>query len=70
MIDRVWWIWQTLDPAKRTNAIAGTDTFLNQPPSPDTTLDTPIDLGWAGQPPTTMRQLMSTTDGPFCYIYL
>lgn len=72
MIDRVWWIWQQLDPETRTgaNGIAGTGTFLNMPPSPDTTLDTVLNLGYAAGPPQTMRDLMSTTDGPMCYIYL
>ncbi|KMU76698.1 hypothetical protein CISG_05841 [Coccidioides immitis RMSCC 3703] len=45
MIDRVWWIWQNLDLKNRQNAIHGTGTFLNDPPSPDTTLDTMVDLG-------------------------
>ncbi|KAL1612708.1 hypothetical protein SLS60_000937 [Paraconiothyrium brasiliense] len=72
MIDRVWWIWQLLDQKTRTgtNGIAGTGTFLDSPPSANTTLDTIIDLGYAAGPPVTMRDLMSTTDGPFCYTYL
>ncbi|KAL7619804.1 hypothetical protein AAE478_010349 [Parahypoxylon ruwenzoriense] len=70
MIDLVWWMWQLLDFKNRRNAISGTGTFLNSPPSPDTTLDDVIDLGYAGGGPITMRELMSTTDGPFCYIYL
>ncbi|KAF2192260.1 Di-copper centre-containing protein [Zopfia rhizophila CBS 207.26] len=72
MIDRTWWIWQSLDYNKRTGAsgIAGTGTFLNTPPSPDTTLDTVIDLGYAAGPPVKMADLLSTTEGPFCYIYL
>ncbi|KAJ5542202.1 Tyrosinase [Penicillium sp. DV-2018c] len=70
MIDRTWWIWQNLNPRKRTNAISGTGTFLNGPPSPNTTLDTPIDLEYAGGQTVTMRDLMSTVSGPFCYVYL
>jgi tyrosinase len=69
MIDRTWWVWQTLDLKNRKNAIAGTGTFLNGPPSANTTLDTPIDLGYAAGPPVKMRDLMSTTEGPLCYIY-
>lgn len=71
-IDRTWWIWQLLDVKKRTGAegISGTGTFLNTPPSPNTTLDTMIDLGYAAGPAVPMRDLMSTIDGPFCYIYL
>ncbi|KAF1363488.1 Di-copper centre-containing protein [Lizonia empirigonia] len=72
MIDRTWWIWQQLDKNTRTGekGISGTGTFLNAPPSANTTLDTPIDLGYAASPAVTMRDLMSTTEGPFCYIYL
>lgn len=72
MIDRTWWIWQMLDQRTRTGAagISGTGTFLDTPPSPNTTLDTMVDLGYAAGPPQAMRDLMSTTDGPFCYIYL
>jgi tyrosinase len=72
MIDRTWWMWQMLDRETRTGeeGISGTGTFLNQPPSPDTTLDTIIDLGYTAGPPIKMRDLMSTTGGPMCYIYL
>ena len=72
MIDRVWWIWQLLDKKTRTGAkgISGTGTFLNMPESANTPLDTVIDLGYAAGPPVKMRDLMSTTDGPFCYTYL
>ncbi|KAF2708625.1 Di-copper centre-containing protein [Pleomassaria siparia CBS 279.74] len=70
-IDRTWWIWQTLDKKTRSGAegISGTGTFLNNPASPNTTLDTIIDLGFSAGPAVTVRDLMSTTDGPLCYIY-
>ncbi|KAJ4293127.1 hypothetical protein N0V90_008409 [Kalmusia sp. IMI 367209] len=72
MIDRVWWIWQLLDHKERIGAkgISGTGTFLNVPASANTTLDTVIDLGYAAGPPMKMRDLMDTTEGPFCYAYL
>jgi tyrosinase len=71
MIDRVWWIWQHLDLEKRQLAISGTGTFMNHPSSPNTTLDTMVDLGLAvRRAPAAMRDLMSTTAGPFCYVYL
>jgi tyrosinase len=71
MIDRTWWIWQSLDYDTRTGekGIAGTGTFLDQPPSANTTLDTPIDLGYATGSTVKMADLMSITEGPFCYIY-
>ena len=72
MIDRTWWIWQQLDKKTRTGekGISGTGTFLNNPPSAKTTLDTPIDMGYAAGPVVTMNDLMSTTEGPLCYIYV
>ncbi|KAI4860409.1 Di-copper centre-containing protein [Hypoxylon rubiginosum] len=69
MIDLTWWTWQHLDYNNRLNAISGTGTFLDSPPSANTTLDTVIDLSYAGGGPIAMRELMSTTDGPFCYTY-
>ncbi|KAK7960348.1 Di-copper centre-containing protein, partial [Apiospora saccharicola] len=69
MIDLVWWVWQMMDIPNRQNAVAGTNTFLNQPPSANTTLDTVIDLFYAGGGPITMRELTSIHDGPFCYTY-
>jgi tyrosinase len=72
MIDRTWWIWQSLDSKTRTSGkgISGTGTFLNGPPSANTTMDTMIDLGHAAGPPVKMADLMSTTAGPMCYIYI
>ncbi|KAE8351517.1 hypothetical protein BDV28DRAFT_136945 [Aspergillus coremiiformis] len=70
MIDRVWWIWQNLDLWKRLYAISGTGTFLNNPASPNTTLSTVIDIGFANGGPIAMQDLMSTTAGPFCYVYM
>lgn len=72
MVDRTWWIWQQLDLKTRTGeqGISGTGTFSNVPPSSNTTLNTPIDLGYAASPTVTMKDLMSTTEGPLCYIYL
>lgn len=72
MIDRVWWIWQMLDPKNRVHgkdALAGTNTFLNMPPSADTTFDDYVDLAWVG-PEKQIKDLMSTLSGPFCYVYL
>lgn len=71
MIDRTWWIWQQLDRKTRFSekGISGTNTFLNAPPSANTTLDTRINLGYAADLAVTMKDLMSTTEGPMCYIY-
>jgi tyrosinase len=69
MIDLVWWIWQNLDVENRRYALSGTNTFLDQPPSANTTLDDIVDLGYAGGGPVRLKELMSTTNGPFCYTY-
>lgn len=73
MIDRVWWMWQMLDPAARVRsdaAIDGTRTFLDQPPSANATLDDVLDLEAAFGPPLRIRDVMSTVHGPLCYAYL
>lgn len=73
MIDRVWWLWQMQDAAARATAgataIAGTLTFLNSPPSRNASLDDYNEYGYAAGPPRQIRELLSTTGGPFCYIY-
>ncbi|KAK7432544.1 hypothetical protein QQZ08_000751 [Neonectria magnoliae] len=72
MIDRVWWIWQMLSPLKRqysSIALQGTNTFLNNPASANTTFDDYVNYGFAG-PKRQIKDLMSTLDGPFCYVYL
>ncbi|KAK5655362.1 hypothetical protein OQA88_5929 [Cercophora sp. LCS_1] len=72
MIDRVWWIWQMMNPEDRVSGdgvLAGTNTFLDNPPSPKTTREDVIDLGHAGGPPKKIGELLSVVDGPFCYVY-
>lgn len=70
MIDRTWWVWQNQDLKKRTNVVAGTLTFLNQPPTRNATLDDTMGLGYVGQPNITIKDAQSTLGGPFCYIYV
>ncbi|EFQ35597.1 hypothetical protein CGRA01v4_04095 [Colletotrichum graminicola] len=71
MVDRTWWMFQSMDLEKRTGAegIAGTGTWLHDPESAPTTLDTTVNLGYAAGEEIAMRNLMSTIEGPFCYIY-
>ncbi|KAI0810206.1 hypothetical protein GGR55DRAFT_688909 [Xylaria sp. FL0064] len=67
-IDRMYWIWQELDWAKR-QAMAGTITMMNQPPSRNGTLDDVLDISPVGQA-FKYRQLLDTVGGsPFCFIY-
>lgn len=71
-IDRVWWIWQMLKPSERISgpkALIGTNTFLDNPPSANTTYDDFVNYGYAG-PERQIKDLMSTVSGPFCYVYL
>jgi tyrosinase len=59
-----------LDPETRQYAISGTNTMNNEPPSEDTTLDFMMNVGYSGGTNVTVRDVMSTTKGPFCYVYL
>lgn len=68
-IDRTWWIWQNQDLANRQNAIAGTITLNNSPPSRNGTLDDYISLG-VNAKDIQIKDAMSTLAGPFCYIYV
>ncbi|GKZ67630.1 hypothetical protein AnigIFM50267_002115 [Aspergillus niger] len=67
-IDRVWTIWQGLDPAKRRNAIWGTSTRGDDPPSANMTLDDLLNFGFISQP-LKFADLMNPLSGPFCYYY-
>lgn len=52
-------------------ALMGTNTFLDDPPSANTTYEDYVDYGWAAGPPRQIGELMSTVGGsPFCYVYL
>jgi tyrosinase len=72
-IDRTWWIWQNQDPASRSpkgnNSLAGTITLNNSPPSRNTRLDDVIDLG-VNAKSILIEDALSTTAGPFCYVYV
>ncbi|KAL2802987.1 hypothetical protein BJX63DRAFT_440466 [Aspergillus granulosus] len=68
-IDRVFWTWQNLDPAERTFVVEGPTVIPGLGPSPNATLD---DLQYFDvlAEDRTIRELLDTTGGPFCYIYL
>ncbi|KAF4636967.1 hypothetical protein G7Y89_g1107 [Cudoniella acicularis] len=69
-VDRLWTLWQALDPVNRQYALSGTNTMLNSPPSANTTLEDYINVGYAAGSPIQMKNVMSTVQGPFCYIYI
>jgi tyrosinase len=68
-VDRVWFIWQLLGE-DRFMHVDGTLTFANIPPSRNGTLDDIVDMGAVSPVQYKIRELVSTVDGPFCYIYL
>ncbi|KAI9367056.1 hypothetical protein BJX61DRAFT_530241 [Aspergillus egyptiacus] len=70
-IDRLYWTWQNLDPADRTFVVDGPIMMpgFGIPNIPDATLD---DMQYFDvlAPDRTIRELLDTTGGPFCYVYL
>ncbi|KAH6450176.1 hypothetical protein HBI57_187410 [Parastagonospora nodorum] len=68
-IDRVWWTWQNMNPANRTNEIYGT-IALGDPTAPATKLSDTMTLGYAYPGNITVGETMSTMGGPFCYTYI
>jgi len=69
MVDRVYWIWQVLHPAK-ANTVNGTITFRNNPPSRNGTVNDWLEMGALG-PSKQIKDVLNTMGGsPLCYIYL
>ncbi|KAL2862820.1 tyrosinase family protein [Aspergillus lucknowensis] len=68
-IDRVFWTWQNLDPDDRTLVVGGSTVLSGDADAPDATLD---DMQYFNvlAPDRTIRELLDTTGGPFCYVYL
>lgn len=70
MIDKVYWSWQVNYPEKAAQLDGSTGTALNIPPSDVVTLDSVLpDWGYFDLGPVTVRDLISTEAGPFCYRY-
>lgn len=73
MMDRMWTLWQAVDPKKRQFELGDGDyghvTWANEPPSRKSSLRDTIDMGHAGES-TTIGEVMDTLSGPFCYFYL
>ncbi|KAI1129745.1 Di-copper centre-containing protein [Nemania abortiva] len=68
-VDRVWTIWQNLNPHNRTLQVSGTGTAFNEPPSPNVTLNTTIEFSVLG-PQVAVGKTVSTTDNDYCYMYV
>lgn len=69
MLDATYTQWQAEDPARLT-ALAGTETFMDVPASPEVTLDYVQDLFWWIGRPRRTRELISVRDGGCCYEYV
>jgi len=68
-IDRIYSSYQINNPDKASD-VYGTETANNTPPSANVTLDTiEPDWGYFDSSSRSVRDLISTTAGPFCYIY-
>ncbi|KAK5659989.1 hypothetical protein OQA88_13455 [Cercophora sp. LCS_1] len=67
-VDRVWAIWQGQNLAERVNAVWGTQTSGNFPPSDNVTLTTQVNFGIIG-PSKPLKEVVSTVDYDHCYIY-
>ena len=70
-IGRLWWPWQMKDPKNRIygkNALFGTGSILNLPPSPNTTMADVLDFQVL-RTNREVRAVLSAEAGPFCYRY-
>lgn len=59
-----------LDFANRKN-VAGTNTFFDQPPSANTTVEDLLDISPLSTTVPKIKDLMNTVGGsPLCYVYI
>jgi len=65
-LDRVWWMWQLLNPWKRLTEMGGTTEIGGTTP---TTLDYVLTFPGLG-PDRTVRELMDASKEPNCFFYL
>lgn len=67
MIDRVWTIWQSQDYPNRMMQMTGGTTMFGG--GRQQSLDDPTYLGVVADKMYPIRDVMSSVDGPFCYVY-
>ena len=67
MIDRIWTIWQSQDYPNRMMQMEGGTTMFGAGRAQS--LDDLTDLGTVADVVYPIRDLMSSVDGPFCYVY-
>jgi tyrosinase len=70
MIDRTWYIWQSQDFANRQQVIAGGTSMIGFNTKPQS-LEDKIDLEVLNVDGKSfkIKELVSTVEGPFCYVY-
>ena len=70
-VDLVWDSWQKAHPGLGADEqVSGTETAGNVPPSDVVTGDSVLpDWGYLEEGEWRVRDLVSTTEGPFCYVY-
>jgi tyrosinase len=66
-VDRIWWIWQNLDPANRMFQYEGKTVIGNSPPTRAVMADVMHVLGLASDAP--VSEVMNTEGGFLCYRY-
>lgn len=74
-VDRVWWMWQMLDPETRAagkTAISGPFTMSDAfEPHRNGTLEDAVTLGFTTEwEQWVVADLLDTTSGPFCHVYV
>lgn len=69
MIDRTWYIWQVQDFPNRQQVISGGTSMFGGGKAQS--LEDPVDLSVVNINGKTwkIKELVTTTDGPFCYVY-
>jgi tyrosinase len=67
MVDRIWTIWQSQDYKTRMMDMQGGTSMMGG--GRQQSLDDLVDLGVVGEKVYKIRDLMSSVDGPFCYMY-
>jgi len=69
MIDRAWYIWQTQDFTKRQQVIAGGTSMMGGGKAQSLEDVVDLDVVNIDGKKWKIKELVSTVDGPFCYVY-
>lgn len=67
MIDRIWYIWQSQDLSNRMQVLAG-GTYMFGGTTLGTLTDI-VNITYVAKQVPQLKDLMSTVEGPFCYVY-